>query len=442
MFETGTYPASECGLLHNPGGFIFIDHGKALILTRKGNTALVDEDISRELQKGENPIANREYLVQRGILQPANNEKAKINPVTYFIIDIVKNCNFNCIYCFRCLQDKRIISFEQLDAILRFIESYCKEKNLYRIRLQMWGGEPLLALDRIEYTVKFFNKTSISAIIDVETNGSFVTDKIAKKLYDLGVQVGVSIDGTPDIQNLQRPFVNGQETSDIVEKGIRNLQKYSRDSIGGITVVTKYNYKKIKEMLDYYIYHLGLRALKFNIVRDNPHATHDNLSLTSSAVSIFANELFDYLYAFNSIGNHFSEGNMDVRIRNILYQCTDNLCISHGCQGGRGIISFSQTGGIYPCEMTDFEEERIGSIDSGRSLDEMIESAIHRNSFFKKKESTKCSNCPWWCYCKGGCTSRNRFNGIAGEPDECECALNRAIYPRIVEGILDGIIGG
>ncbi len=432
---------SKCGALHNPGGYIFKKNKKALILTKNGNTALVGEDMLENLQRGEIPLDAKAYLINRGILQLDNNfDDNRI--ITYFIIDITKICNFDCIYCFRDLHDSRVISIERLNEILRFIESYCREKNLFNIRLQMWGGEPTLALDRIEYTVNFFKRTNITAIIDVETNASIVTEDVAKRLYDMGIQIGVSIDGTHDLHNKQRPFANRTESADRVEEGIRNLQKYYNNAIGGITVVTKYNYKYIKEMLDYYIYCLKIKSLKFNIVRDNPNAKDENLSLNSADVGWFANELFDYLYAFHSAGSDFSEGNIDVRIRNLLYQCNDNLCISHGCQGGKKIISFSQDGGIFPCEMTDFEEERIGTIDSGRHLDEMLEEAMLKNKFFEVKEDLKCKNCPWWCYCKGGCTSRNRYNGISGKPDECECAFNRTIYPRIVEGILDGVIGG
>ena len=436
-------PNSSYGALHNPGGYIFQKNKKALILTKNGNTALVNEEVLRSLQNGVVPTESKAYLINRGILQlETHSFNNKNRYVSYFIIDIVKNCNFNCIYCFRDLQDSRVISVKKLDEILNFIESYCKEKNLYSIRLQMWGGEPTLALNRIEHTVDYFKKTNITAIIDVETNASMVTDDVAKRLYDMGIQIGVSIDGTHELHNKQRPFTNGTSTAGNVEEGIRNLQKYYHNAIGGITVVTKYNYKYIKEMLDYYVYYLQLKSIKFNIVRDNSNAKDENLSLSPREVNWFANELFDYLYAFHSAGSDFSEGNMEVRIRNLLYQCNDNLCISHGCQGGKRIISFSQDGGIYPCEMTDFEEERLGTIDSGRHLDEMIENAELKNKFFEVKEDKRCKNCPWWCYCKGGCTSRNRYKGISGKPDECECAINRAIYPRIVEGILDGVIGG
>lgn len=440
MISIETIPFIKSGELFIPGGYAFLKNDKALILAKNGTTALVEKDVSDSLLKGIVPSDSRLYFLRRGILQPSISSSCS-EVVTYFIIDLVKNCNFNCIYCFRDLRDKRIISIDALNDILNFIKSYCEEKKLYRIGLQMWGGEPLLALEHIEYVVGFFRKSKITAVIDVETNGSLITDETAKKLYNLGIHIGVSIDGIPHLQNKQRPFVNGEPTAIQVERGIRTLQKYYKDSIGGITVVTKFNYKFIKEILNYYIYHLRLRSLKFNIVRDNSNASIEDLSLNVEEVTRFANELCDLLYAFRCMGISFSEGNIDVRLRNLLYQCKDNLCLSQGCRGGRSIISFNQDGCIFPCEMTDFAEEQIGSIYSGNSLDEMITGAIQKNKFFIPKESKICSSCPWWCYCRGGCTSRIRYTGLVGKPDNCECALNRAIYPRIVEGILDGTIG-
>ena len=441
MINMVALPVIQSGKLHFPGGTGFLKEGKTFIITRNGNTAIVDEVVLESLQNGVVPSGSRSYFLQRGILEP-NRLSASQRGVSYFIIDLVKNCNFDCIYCFRDLQDKRIISIKVLDDILCFIKEYCEEKKLYRIGIQMWGGEPLLALDRIEHAVSYLKNSKITAFIDVETNGSLVTDEVARRLHEMGIRVGVSIDGTPRLQNRQRPFVNGAPTSEKVEEGIHNLKKYYKDALGGITVITKHNYKHIKEILDYYIFHLQMRSLKFNVVRDNPNAAAGDLSLDTEEVTWFANELLDCLYAFQSIGKSFSEGNIDVRVKNLLHQCNDNLCISRGCQGGRRILSFNQEGEIFPCEMTDFAKEKIGLIYSGYSLDEMISNAEQKNLFFVPKEAEKCLNCPWWCYCRGGCTSRNRYIGLVGKPDECECALNRVIYPRIVEGILDGTIGG
>lgn len=105
------------------------------------------------------------------------------------------------------------------------------------------------------------------------------------------------------------------------------------------------------------------------------------------------------------------------------------------------MISFDQAGNIFPCEMVDFSEEKIGSIYDEKPLADQVRLAMGRNSFFLPKIGEECRNCPWWCYCGGGCSSRNRYLNRDGQVDKVECALNRVIYSKLIEGILKGYIG-
>jgi uncharacterized protein len=146
----------------------------------------------------------------------------------------------------------------------------------------------------------------------------------------------------------------------------------------------------------------------------------------------------DYLQAFHALGAQFSEGNIEVRANNLLRRSNASCCISHGCQGGRKMISFDHAGNIFPCEMIDFPEEKIGSIYEEDSLEWMVQKAAQRNKFFLPKIDDRCTKCPWWFYCQGGCSSRNRYLNRDGKIDEVECALNRSIYPRLIQKILKG----
>jgi uncharacterized protein len=382
-------------------------------------------------------------MVQHGLAHVPGKQMFKCErdvEVRYFIIDLTKRCNFDCIYCFRDFHNTDTISFEVLEKILQYILEYCHKESVSKIGLQMWGGEPLLAFDRIEYVVDFFHHTDLDVSIDIETNASLVTEEIAKKLYEASIHVGISLDGTPELHNCQRLLASGEASFDLVERGIRNLQKYYGKDLGGITVVTKYNFQYVKEMLDYFIFKLHLTCMKFNLVRDNAHASKKNLALNEDEVIWFANELMDYLQAYRSLGVHFSEGNMEVRVKNLLHRSNASCCISHGCQGGRKMVSFDRLGNIFPCEMIDFPEEKIGSIYEEDSLEEMVKKAMQKNLFFLPKIDERCNTCPWWFYCQGGCSSRNRYVGRDGKIDEVECALNRTIYPRLVEEILKGNI--
>lgn len=425
------------------GAYAFWEKEKICLLAANGCTLFVSNELANKLQQKSLNSAFMLKLVQHGLAYVPGKDlfgNEKEIEIHYFIIDLTKRCNFKCIYCFRNLEDYSVMERDTLKDVLEYIECYCKRKNFKKIGIQLWGGEPALAMKEIEYVVSYFEDQDLDASFDIETNGSLITKEIATKWKQWGIHVGVSIDGTPDIQNSQRPFVTGKPSAEVVTRGIFNLQKYYKRPFGGIVVVTKYNYKRVREMLDYFIYNLHLNALKFNIVRDNANATTDKLALTEEEVVWFANELMDYLEAFYMMGACFTEGNVELRIKNLLERSKMSCCLSNGCQGGKRIISIDRNGNIYPCEMIDFPDEKIGSIYGEEELEDQIAKAIVSKPFFKNKKQEKCKKCPWWCYCGGGCSSRNRYIDKNGYIDKVECALNRTIYPRLIQGILDGKI--
>lgn len=425
------------------GAFVFSKNGRNFLLGDNGCAILLSDELTENLKSAKPDSQLMFKLVQHGLAYVPGKRMFKCEKeieLRYFIIDLTKRCNFDCIYCFRAFQENRCIDINTLNVILQYIKAYCKSHDLQQIGLQMWGGEPLLEMDKIRYVAKFFKSSDIKASIDIETNASLITDELAKEMYELGIQIGVSIDGPPNIQDQQRRLVSGLPSSSLVEKGIFHLQKYYGKNIGGIAIITKYNYRQISKMLDYFIYHIGLSHMKFNLVRDNSNAKEEKLALTKEETEVFLQELTECLDAFQSMGADFSEGNIATRAKNLLERNGTNYCLSHGCQGGRRIVSFDYKGDVYPCEMTDFPEEKIGSVFEDTPLDEQIQAAIEKNYFFLPKKNEKCKECCWWYYCGGGCSSRNRYLGRNGEIDETECLLNCILYPKIIERILDGRI--
>lgn len=446
MMEMNTIAPFQDGNFRFWGCNVFHKCDRNLLLAGNGCMILLNDELLESL-KAHTPSDDLQFkLVQHGLAHVPGKEmfrQEKEVDVGYFIIDITKRCNFDCVYCFRDLHNHGTISFKVLEDTLHYIQDYCRRTKKKKISMQMWGGEPLFAMDRIKYVVEFFRKTELSVSMDVETNASIVTEEMAEQLYQWGIHVGVSLDGPPELQNRQRPLAFGGENShsaELVQRGLRNLQKFYGDELGGITVVTKYNFRQIKEMLDYFIYHCNLKSMKFNIVRDNGNAVEHSLGLEPDEIRWFAEELLDYLQAYRAMGAIFSEGNVEQRAGNLLRRSGASCCISNGCQGGRRIISFDQEGNIFPCEMTDFPEEKIGSIYSAEKLETQIEAAEKKNLFFVPKRDSACKECPWWCYCRGGCSSRNRYSGNDGQIDPVECTLNQVIYPKLVEWILDGYL--
>ena len=103
------------------------------------------------------------------------------------------------------------------------------------------------------------------------------------------------------------------------------------------------------------------------------------------------------------------------------------------------MIAFDQDGRIFPCDVTDYKEESIGDVKQGGDLIEMVKAAMSsRRDFFNKKHSTDCDNCPFWFFCKGGCTTAIKYKlGRVDGVDHQECKANLALYPRLIDIILN-----
>ena len=427
--------------------YVFTKNNYSFLLGKNGTSMIVSNDILNNIKNKELNENLKIKLLNHGLaelkdigISISKNESNNI----YFIIDVTKRCNFDCIYCFRNLEDKSVVDNKTLEDICKYILNIVEEREMKSVTIQVWGGEPLLALDKIDYIYNFFHNANVNLFIDVETNGSLITEEVAKKLKDMNISVGVSLDGNESHQNKQRKLVDGKPTSELVINGIKNLRKFYGDTIGGITVITKYNYQDIDKIIDYFVNKLNIHSMKFNIVRDNPNALEENIGLTKEEIKTFANNLYDTVKKYNSLGG-FQEYNIKTRYDNLIERDNSNYCCSRGCSGGVNIISFDSKGNIYPCEMIDYEDVKIGSIyhddtiSDNKSLIEQVSIAKKNNIYFKKKEHKECDNCPWYYYCKGGCTSRILYSKGKMKYDEVECEFNKVIYERLVNDILDDI---
>lgn len=353
-------------------------------------------------------------------------------PLNYFIIDITKNCNLDCIYCFRKRERHDTITSEQLQKILESIYYFCKNHGVENICIQMWGGEPLIAFDKIEQVYQFFSNCSVKCRIDIETNGTLITDEIAEKLWKMGISIGISIDGSYQTHNRQRMFHGKKSSFESVKDGITILKKYYGDMLSSLTVVTKYNVNCLKEMLNEMVFTLGLRSFKFNIVRDNRNAEEGGLTPSFSQIQSFYEELINEILSYYQMGIIISEGNIATRLSNLLRASTENYCCSKGCSGGKGLASIDFNGDIYPCELTDFKELRLSNVEDAEPFHpKMLNEKSRIFNFEKKKE--ECISCPWECYCLGGCSSRLYYSGQKSGVDEFECVVNKTIYARLAE---------
>ena len=417
-----------------------------MIRNDSGTTIFADRAFADRVLSGHIDEKTKYFLISRGFAaapaSPVISEPASLILPTFFLIDMTNTCNLACSYCFRVPEHKgRSISSEAVYKICGYIEKHCRKHNIRRISIQPWGGEPLLQLDRIIEICEYFEKVrDISVCLTIETNGTLLTEEVIKKLNNHHVILSISTDGIPAIQDYQRRDRNNAGTSEKVKNACTAVSNSCHYNLGGICVLTDRSLGHIAEILEYSETELHMNGLKMNIMRQPAYPVEGIRALTLDEIADAAKEIVAAMIGIKQRGSSFREMNCEDRIQNLLSRGNGNICHSCGCCGGRRMVSFDMDGNIYPCELTDWPDERLGNISDGEDLCELVARAIAADKpYFRAKEKKECAECPWLYYCRGGCSSHIKYLHLENHGDivdEAECALNKAMYPLLVKALL------
>ncbi|MCK4761022.1 MAG: radical SAM protein [Candidatus Aminicenantes bacterium] len=99
----------------------------------------------------------------------------EINNLTFIITD---DCNFNCSYCFQ-KKEKKTITKTAIKTTVDFFYPYLKGDTIY---INFYGGEPLLAFEKVKYAVFLLSGGSPTPADNLQfqltTNGSLLTGEM------------------------------------------------------------------------------------------------------------------------------------------------------------------------------------------------------------------------------------------------------------------------
>lgn len=439
-FESSDGQLSFCGC------YAFSKGKKHLLLGENGNIILINDTIYRKILDNELDeeiwfkLLQRRLAVHKEQDSPSQEESILIRP-TYFMIDMTNRCNMGCRYCLRDNKSSlevKVIDKEMVIRICKYIANYCKKNNIGQAYIQPWGGEPLLEKDKIFLIQEEMQRNGITANITIETNGLLLSDKLMKELYDRNIGYGISIDGFAEVHDGQRTFPNGMGTHERVEQAVRKTQKYYGEHTSVLATATKQSIPYLGEIIEYFAKDLKVNKIKMNFVHKSVFQQEDEFCVDEEDIETGINQMCRKLVSLNEENINIMEYNLWVKMMNILTNRKMDACISRGCSGGRSMIVFDVHGNIFPCDVTDFSEESIGNISDSQDLNKLIQFGIEEKSYFFKKESKECLNCPWRHFCRGGCTVHVKCAGEKpGSIDRIECTANKVLYPKIIELILE-----
>ncbi len=161
-------------------------------------------------------------------------------------IAITNTCNLSCFYCHNEGQE---LNCKARFLSLDYIKDMCKwfkDNNVYVKAVNITGGEPFLhpQLFDIIDEVK-----EITDDVRINTNGTLLSEAIIDKLIEHNVStIKVGIDSLYTKQSKPNIYQSKHSIEHIID-----MIKYANERMNVVlnTVVTKFNYTKIDEMIDF-----------------------------------------------------------------------------------------------------------------------------------------------------------------------------------------------
>ena len=163
----------------------------------------------------------------------------KEKAITACYMTLTENCNLRCVYCFEreTRNIKKMMSEDTADKIVDFLFDQAVTYDVKdAVHITFFGGEPMLAPELmthvLDYGMAKSKETGKPIRFSVITNGTIYNDKIEaflQKWYDYTgtIDVQLSIDGIPEIQNEGRPCVDpNKKSSDLVEEAIVKFKDF------------------------------------------------------------------------------------------------------------------------------------------------------------------------------------------------------------------------
>lgn len=328
---------------------------------------------------------------------------------------VTEKCNLQCKYCYmdknpttmpRDIFDKY---YAKLPKLLKLFDSDC-------YNVVYFGGEPLLNLDLIYYSLPIFENDPKCNRMIIITNGSLLTTEIHDHICSYKKAfASLSFDGL--WQDLNRPGNVGTRLLDYINKEDKVLSRFKSHKC----MVAPPNLN----MIDNYVFlkKMGFTFVDFTIVRDNIWSPEDIVEFEKQLDMLMARHKQDIL-AGEDVVLGFVQLYLKIFVQNDLFQKQQKSCYA-----GNSGLGFMPSGIAYPCAR--FGSKKLFPIYDVHSDTFNVENIATFGTKITTNpgEFEKCKECILFRHCNAGCTYSQYENG--NQPLDCVCDLFKIIYKSI-----------
>jgi uncharacterized protein len=353
------------------------------------------------------------------------------------VIENFGACNMRCTYCFPEHMWQRqghagLIDDETYRGALEAVFSTTSSET---VEVRLAGGEPLLA-GRAWLASAFATGREIAgrygkrAAFSLQTNATLVTPELARFLADNQVNVGVSLDGPPEINDRTRG------RSDRTLGGFRLLRQAFGRSPSVIVTVTSCNAREMPRVIGF------LEELAVPLFRANqmgataPWNAHAAPSAEDWAIA--RRDIFSAIAARRGRIMDLNTSVLVGKLVRVLLAGGDPFAREYGCHGmrcaaGRELMYFDRGGNAYPCPRSNVRSEaRISHFAAADFAARWDETA--RALDLAMVTPDECGRCPAQLVCDYGC---HAFNVAEGGFFAVDCDASKEFYGWVMDHLED-----
>mgnify|MGYP001266359589 CR=1 FL=1 len=296
-------------------------------------------------------------------------------------------CNFECTYCYEESRLPIYMEDKTEDALIDFIKSYGKIPYLY---ITWYGGEPLMAFDRIESITKRILDEKIPLYASIVTNGYLLDKNIISKLKQNRIRkIQITVDGLEKQHNTTRPLIGGGDT---FNKILQNIDTLLKDWDGKLSIRVNISKNNDKD------YHKIYKFLHDNYKDYDNFHVYPGIVQNVNACSSVGSCAFDRDHMSNFLIDQYQKH----KIKDVQLFPTYNsgVCIANNLRG----YVLGPEGNLFKCWNDIGRKEMIvGNIfkRTGWNNTLLAEYMCGLSPF----EDDDCKKCKLLPICMGGCLS-------------------------------------
>ena len=333
-------------------------------------------------------------------------------------LQVTEDCNMACKYCYEVNKRPGILDFEYAK---KFIDIILESDDPIDIRgtendwilkqgviIDFIGGDALMVPELCDKILTYFifrayqlnHRWKNRWRCSISTNGTLLHKKNVQKFllkYKDNISLGISVDGCPELHNLNRIMKDGSPSMDIIMKNWDFYVSYSKNHATTKATLNKDSIPYIYESIKFLHEDLKLKYIYMNFIFEEMNLSEENYQQIEEQLS----KVVDYIYEhkdemhLNMLDENFGIGNPYDQSRE-----------DKGWCGSGAMPCLAVNGKIYPCfrfsPNTLYERERdfaVGDVWNGiNRKDRFVEVRAQTRKKISSDECKACdieSSCAW-----------------------------------------------